>query len=83
MAPSEDGHVYVIEGATGCVNKIDLGERVLSMVLADDVKGDGTLDLIVGTMTGEVRRQGVPKAVQLTEFRWYCFADYVADRYLK
>ncbi|CBJ28983.1 conserved unknown protein [Ectocarpus siliculosus] len=54
LAPSEDGHVYVIEGATACVNKIDLGERVRSMVLADDVDGDGTLDLIVGTMSGEV-----------------------------
>lgn len=56
LAPSEDGHVYVIEGATGCVNKIDLGERVRSMVLTDDVDGDGTLDLVVGTMSGEVRR---------------------------
>ncbi|CAN0507609.1 unnamed protein product, partial [Ectocarpus sp. 12 AP-2014] len=54
LAPSEDGHVYVIEGATACVNKIDLGERMRSMVLADDVDGDGTLDLIVGTMSGEV-----------------------------
>ncbi|CAM9580319.1 unnamed protein product [Pylaiella littoralis] len=54
LAPSEDGHVYVVEGATGCVNKIDLGERVRSMVLADDVDGDGTLDLVVGTMSGEV-----------------------------
>ncbi|CAN0204749.1 unnamed protein product, partial [Scytosiphon promiscuus] len=54
LAPSEDGHVYVIEAATGCVNKIDLGERVRSMVLADDVDGDGTLDLVVGTMSGEV-----------------------------
>eukprot|EP00752_Nemacystus_decipiens_P003264 g3021.t1 len=54
LAPSEDGHVYVIEGQTGCVNKIDLGERVRSMVLADDVDGDGTLDLVVGTMSGEV-----------------------------
>lgn len=54
LAPSDDGHVYVIEGATGCVNKIDLGERVRSMLLADDVDGDGTLDLVVGTMSGEV-----------------------------
>ncbi|CAN0306385.1 unnamed protein product, partial [Hapterophycus canaliculatus] len=54
LAPSEDGHVFVIEATTGCVNKIDLGERVRSMVLADDVDGDGTLDLVMGTMSGEV-----------------------------
>lgn len=54
LSPSEDGHVYVVEGATGCVNKIDLGERLLSMVLADDLDSDGTLDLLVGTLNGEV-----------------------------
>lgn len=69
LASSEDGHVYVIEGASGCVNKIDLGERVLSMVLADDLEGDGTLELIVGTMTGEVRYEAVPKNPVLC---WVC-----------
>ena len=54
LVPSEDGHVYVIEGATGCVNKIDLGERVLSIVLAGDLDEDGTLELVVGTASGEV-----------------------------
>lgn len=63
LAPSEDGHVYVIEGATGCVNKIDLGERVLSMVLADDLDGDETLELVVGTASGEVICKSVSPTV--------------------
>lgn len=63
LAASQNGHVYVIEGASGCVNKIDLGERVLSMVLADDLNGDGTLDLIIGTMSGEVNEQASPRCL--------------------
>ncbi|CAM9587582.1 unnamed protein product, partial [Discosporangium mesarthrocarpum] len=54
VLPSRDGHIFVIEGSTGCVNKIDVGEQVLAMVVADDLLGDGTLDLVVGTITGEV-----------------------------
>lgn len=65
LAPSEDGHVYVIEASTGCVNKIDLGERARTMVLADDVDGDGTLDLIVGTMSGEVGAKRVLSSCRL------------------
>lgn len=60
LASSEDGHVYVIEGQTGCVNKIDFGERISTMVLADDLEGDGMMDLIVGTMSGEVKSASNP-----------------------
>lgn len=54
LAPSEDGHVYVVEGATACVKKIDVGERLAGMVVADDLSGDGNLELVVATMGGEV-----------------------------
>mmetsp|Transcript_36612 Transcript_36612/g.46648 ORF Transcript_36612/g.46648 Transcript_36612/m.46648 type:complete len:884 (-) Transcript_36612:93-2744(-) len=54
VLPSFDGHVYVIEGATGCTNSIDIGEHIATKVLAEDVAGDGLLDLLVSTTGGEV-----------------------------
>jgi hypothetical protein len=30
--PAFDGHIYIVEGKTGCTNKIDLGEQSYSMV---------------------------------------------------
>jgi outer membrane protein assembly factor BamB len=54
IVPSFDGYVYVINGASGCFDKIDVGERVYSMVLADDVLGNDKLDLVVCTMSGNV-----------------------------
>lgn len=47
-------HMFIFEGSTGCVSKIDIGEDIRSMVLADDVSGDGKLELLATTMNGEV-----------------------------
>lgn len=52
--PSFDGHVYLVDGRSGCTNKIDIGEHSYGMVLVDDVLGRGKLDLIVTTMSGNV-----------------------------
>lgn len=52
--PSFDGYVYIVNGATGCSNKVDIGEHSYSMVLVDDVLGNGKLDLLVTTMSGNV-----------------------------
>src|SRR5688572_24735045 len=60
--------VYIVNGRTGCINKIDIGERsygesnppnllaccscterlcaFAAMVLADDILGRGTMDLV-------------------------------------
>eukprot|EP00808_Paulinella_micropora_P029977 g51366.t1 len=54
IVPCFDGHVYVIDGRTGCADKIDIGERSYTMVLVEDVMGDGFLDLVVTTMNGNV-----------------------------
>jgi hypothetical protein len=49
-----DGHLYVIDGARGCAERIDIGEHVYSMPLIDDISQDGFLDLVVGTVNGQV-----------------------------
>ena len=54
VVPSHDGHVYVIDGRKGCAERIDTGEHIYSMPLAEDVTGDGYLDLVLGTMNGQV-----------------------------
>lgn len=51
---SFDGHLYIVDGRTGCADKIDIGESSYSMVLADDLDGNGRMDLVVATMNGVV-----------------------------
>jgi hypothetical protein len=52
--PSFDGHLYLVDGSTGCTNKVDVGEHVHGQVLVDDILGRGKLDLLVGTRNGNV-----------------------------
>lgn len=54
LVPSFDGHIYVIDGSKGCAERIDIGEHIYSVPLVDDVTGNGFLDVIVGTMNGQV-----------------------------
>ncbi|GAB5361222.1 hypothetical protein AAMO2058_000695000 [Amorphochlora amoebiformis] len=50
-----DGFLYVVNGVTGCVDKLDMGEEEsYTMVLVDDILGHGKLDLLVSTMQGSV-----------------------------
>jgi len=49
-----DGHVYIIQSETGCVEKVDIGESSYSMVLAEDIVGNGRMQLIVTTRNGNV-----------------------------
>lgn len=52
--PSFDGHVYIVDGRTGCTNKLDIGEHAYGMVLVADILGRGKADLLVTTMSGNV-----------------------------
>ncbi len=54
LVPTFDGHIYVIEALSGCAERIDVGERVVTMPLLDDVTNDGYLDMLIGTMSGEL-----------------------------
>mmetsp|Transcript_4558 Transcript_4558/g.9807 ORF Transcript_4558/g.9807 Transcript_4558/m.9807 type:complete len:1070 (-) Transcript_4558:202-3411(-) len=51
---SFDGFMYLVDGLTGCADSVDIGETSYSMVLADDLDGNGRLDLLVTTMNGNV-----------------------------
>jgi len=54
VVPAFDGHVYLIDPISGCSEKLDLGETSYSMVLADDITGNGKMDLVVTTRNGNV-----------------------------
>ena len=54
LAPSYDGHLYVIDGMKGCAERVDVGEHIASVPLVDDVSGDGYIDILLGTVNGEI-----------------------------
>ena len=39
---------------TGCADVVDIGETSYAMVLADDLNGNGQLDLLLATMNGNL-----------------------------
>jgi hypothetical protein len=38
LFPTHDGGLHVVEGGSGCLNRVELGERVYAMPLADDLQ---------------------------------------------
>lgn len=52
--PSHDGLLYIVDGTTGCIQTVDIDEQSSSMVLADDITGNGKTDLLVTTIRGGV-----------------------------
>ena len=54
VVAAHDGYLYMVDGNTGCSFKVDIGENSYSMVLADDLTGNGKMDLLVTTMNGNV-----------------------------
>lgn len=49
-----DGFIYVIDGFSGCYDKLNIGETSYSMILADDFNNNGKTDLLVSTSNGHV-----------------------------
>ena len=54
VVPAHDGHLYIVDGKSLCVSKVDIGEHVYAQVLADDLDNNGNLDLVVATMNGNI-----------------------------
>lgn len=49
---SNDGHMYIFTGATGCYQRYDIGETSFTQILSDDFTGNGYMDLLLTTMNG-------------------------------
>lgn len=54
VVPSFDGFVYIIDGYSGCVDKIDIGEKAYAQILMDDLSGNDKMDLVIATMNGNI-----------------------------
>jgi hypothetical protein len=44
--------LYIIEGGSGCTQKVSIGDRMSSTVQVEDVHGTGRLDLLIATESG-------------------------------
>eukprot|EP01026_Neomeris_dumetosa_P062169 TRINITY_DN5875_c0_g1_i5.p2 TRINITY_DN5875_c0_g1~~TRINITY_DN5875_c0_g1_i5.p2 ORF type:complete len:341 (+),score=48.23 TRINITY_DN5875_c0_g1_i5:216-1238(+) len=55
-----DGFMYIFDGMDGCADRVDIGEVSYTMVLADDLTGNGKLDLLVSTMNGNLYAYETP-----------------------
>eukprot|EP01080_Neovahlkampfia_damariscottae_P010387 gene10387-2916_t len=54
IIPSFDGYVYIVNGKSGCIDKIDIGEKSVSQILTDDITGSGKMDLLIATTNGKL-----------------------------
>lgn len=55
VIPSHDGNLYVVDGREGCVvSTVHVGEKSSTMVLADDITGNGKVDLLLTSLQGGV-----------------------------
>ena len=54
VVPALNGHLYVVSGTTGCISLVDLGHKTYASVVADDLTGNGRMDLVVATLSGHV-----------------------------
>lgn len=57
---AHDGFLYALHGADGCVEALDLGEVGYAQALADDLDGDGRLELLVASMGGDLYAVATP-----------------------
>ena len=44
----------MLDGLEGCADAVDVGEHISSTPLVTDLTGDGTLEIVLGTLNGQV-----------------------------
>ncbi|KAL7557243.1 hypothetical protein ACA910_001908 [Epithemia clementina (nom. ined.)] len=49
-----DKQLYIVEGGSGCTQKVVIGDEIGTMVQVDDIHGTNRLDLLVATKEGNV-----------------------------
>jgi len=55
VTTTADGYIYMIEGSSGCTNRLTTGEALHATPLAEDLHGNGKMGLILATSkTGEI-----------------------------
>jgi len=63
LFPTHDGGLHVVEGGSGCLNRVELGERVYAMPLADDLQVRGCKWAWVGVLKGWSRFKRVALSI--------------------
>jgi len=53
-----EGYLVLLDSSATCLEKLDLGEQSFSKVLADDVTGNGNIDLVIATKQGNIHCLG-------------------------
>jgi hypothetical protein len=65
-----NGVVYFIGGKNGIVEKIDIGESSMGMILADDLTSNGFVDLLITTSEGHIYCLSTGHALVSTSATW-------------
>ena len=54
VLPCFDGYVYIINGNDASAHVVDIGEVSYAMPLADDLDGNGLLEIVIATVNGNI-----------------------------
>lgn len=70
-----DGIIYMIDAKQGLVDKLDIGETSMGMILADDLTGNGFIDLLITTSEGHVYCLSTGHPLVSTSATWKSLRD--------
>ena len=49
LIPAPDGNIYIVEGGSGCTQKLTVGAPLNPLLLADELTGDGRFSIVAST----------------------------------